>query len=213
MAKEKYKYEKIYQGKGEFKRIYQLDGSGKKREMYGHNNHGKQYFKFILRKVKPTSVVDIGCGYNEFCEMLKEKGIESVGVDFACPGADIMASAENLPFRDGQFDLLTAFDVLEHIPEEEIDTSLKEFERIAHRFMYKICLRKDFKKIDGETLHPTVRFPEWWIDKITKNGGHIGQIIYSNKKGIMPKCRAKILTVYGFFHVKPPPPKSKSYYD
>jgi len=181
MAKEKYKYEK---------RIKEIKYSDKDKK----KNHGLKTMPFIKNIIKPSSVIDVGCGWNSFCHLLNEKGIESVGVDFACPGADIIADAEYLPFKDGQFDLLTTFDVLEHIPEEEINMVFQEFKRVANKFFYQICLGRGKR-------HITLKSPTWWLLKIIENQGDIGQITYyDGANNIVPKNKARWITVYGFFN-------------
>ncbi|MHA1469268.1 MAG: class I SAM-dependent methyltransferase [Candidatus Asgardarchaeia archaeon] len=199
MAKEKYKYEKIYQGKGIYRRNRKIDKTGKIRKTYGRENCGKKHLQYIINEIQPTSIIDVGCGSNKFCAMLKKTNIKSIGIDCACPLADVISDADNLPFHDNQFDLLTAFDVLEHIPEEEIDIVFKEFKRVAHRFMYQIALRKSPSSIDHETLHPTVKPYDWWIDKITKDDPKIIKIMYKRKRYIVPPEDAKKLIIYGIF--------------
>ncbi|MHA1468974.1 MAG: class I SAM-dependent methyltransferase, partial [Candidatus Asgardarchaeia archaeon] len=109
-------------------------------------------------------------------------------------GADIIADAEYLPFKDGQFDLLTTFDVLEHIPEEEINMVFQEFKRVANKFFYQICLGRGKR-------HITLKSPTWWLLKIIENQGDIGQITYyDGANNIVPKNKARWITVYGFFN-------------
>lgn len=132
---------------------------------YGHTNHGKNAYDLVAC-FSPVSIVDIGCGHNEFCHHWRQLGIPCVGVDFACPSADVIASAMDLPFKDGEFDLLTSFDTLEHLLPSEIDRALTEFKRISRRFIFSISYRISTILVNGENLHPSV-FPEtWWIDKL-----------------------------------------------
>jgi len=81
-----------------------------------------------------------------------------VGVDFACRSADIIAPAHDLPFEDKDFELITAFDMLEHLLPDEVEAVLKEFERVAKRFVFSIS---HVPSVIGD-LHPTVRPIKWW---------------------------------------------------
>lgn len=139
-------------------------------KLYGHSNHGKDALNIVL-DWKPKSLLDVGCGYNEFVKQVRESGITSTGVDFACPGADIIAEAQNLPFSDKQFDVLTAFDVLEHLLPSDVDIVLKEFVRVSERFIFSISYSPSAYKWQGETLHPTVMPEKWWLERIEAAGG------------------------------------------
>lgn len=158
--KERAKYEGIFKAGGHYKG-------------YGHSNHGKGALKHVVDIMKSASVVDIGCGWNEFTKMVKEKNpkIVTSGVDFACPGADIVCSAENLPFEDKQWDTLTAFDMLEHILEEQAVPILREFARVSKRFVFSISYVPSVIKWKEENLHPCVHSEDWWIMKIMHVGG------------------------------------------
>ena len=137
---------------------------------YGHSNHGKDAF-FLIKEWNVKSLLDVGCGHNEFVNAVKKLNIFSIGVDFACPSADIIADATNLPFEEKQFDVLTCFDMLEHLRSNDVDKVLTEFSRVSNRFIFSICYRPSDTKWMGHNLHPTVKDEEWWIDKILKNNG------------------------------------------
>jgi len=159
---EREKYLKIYTSRDSVK----MDK--KKRKQYGYSNHGSVTYPY-LDSLKIESLVDIGCGYNEFCTYIKEKyKITAVGVDFACPGADIIASSCDLPFKDKKFDVLTSFDMMEHLPQDYIDITLKEFSRVSNRLILSICYKQVKTRIDNERLHLTVKKKEWWVEKIKK---------------------------------------------
>lgn len=139
---------------------------------YGHTCHGKAALP-IVERWQPDSVVDIGCGWNEFANALRNLPNQPkhiVGVDFACPGADVIADAQNLPFKRKQFDVLTAFDMLEHLRPEQVDAVLAEMERVSHRFVFSISYVDSVNRWQGQTLHPTVRPQEWWMRRLIKAG-------------------------------------------
>jgi ubiquinone/menaquinone biosynthesis C-methylase UbiE len=196
---EKEKYIKIYNNTGVYTKNGKIDTSGAIRKKYGHENSGKLFMRFIER-IRPTSVIDIGCGHNEFANLVKDKlNIETVGVDFACPSADIMADADALPVGDKEFDLVTSFDTLEHITEEKIDQTLLEFRRVAHRFILFICLRGSLSRIDGGQLHVCKKSSDWWLSKIHNHCHDVCQISHYKKKMIVGKTQANKLFVYGLY--------------
>lgn len=156
MITEKEKYEGIYSCES----IY---------PNYGKTNHGKSAIK-IIKEWSPKSLIDIGCGHNQFVKEIRSLNISSIGLDFACPGADIIADAKNIPFENKKFDVLTAFDMLEHLLQEDVPIVLKEFKRVSSRFIFSICYRPSVIKWKGHTLHPTVMPEDWWIEQLAKAG-------------------------------------------
>ena len=215
-GKDKWKYEKIYTQKGRLYKKgknFEFEGSFKDFEnknisnkwlKYGHSFEGRKHIKNILA-LRPKSVIDIGCGGNEFCNHLKKRKRyffskkKFVGVDIACPSADIIAPAHNIPtVRDKEFDLCTSFDCIEHIPEEEMNAAFKEFKRISNRVFLQICLESSPTTIDGENLHVCIKPEKWWI-KLAKqyfdnldfyiNGEstydpNLNRVIYKNGSGV-----------------------------
>lgn len=139
---------------------------------YGHENCGGGAMRF-MKDWKFSSLLDVGCGHNEFVKNLRRSHPElhTVGVDFACPGADLIAPASALPFADKEFDVLTSFDALEHLEPEEVTPSLSEFARVSRRFCFSICHRASVFLWQGENLHPTVQPESWWIEQIALAGG------------------------------------------
>ena len=139
---------------------------------YGHSNHGSKAVR-IIQKWNVTSLLDVGCGYNEFAAQIKQAvpAVRAIGVDPACPGADLCAEATRLPFQDKEFTVVTSFDMLEHLPECEVEVALAEMARVSSTFIFSISYVASVNKWQGQTLHPTVRPETWWIEKIMKAGG------------------------------------------
>jgi hypothetical protein len=162
---------------------------------YGHSNHGQRALPWLLEQGF-TSLLDVGCGHNEFVKAWREKvegeksdvrsqtaeapltshvsplTLSSQGVDFACPNADVIAPATALPFGDAAFDVVTSFDMLEHLPEAEVMPSLREMRRVSRTaFCFSIATAPSRILWQGQNLHPTVKPLEWWLDRIREAGG------------------------------------------
>lgn len=155
---ERAKYEGIY--------------SSGKLPKYGHSNHGAQALP-LLTKWQPDTLLDVGCGYNEFVTAARAAmpGLQATGVDFACPGADLVCDAAQMPFGNKAFDVITSFDMLEHVTPDQVDAVLAEFARVSRRFIFSISHVPSVNKWLGETLHPTVQSEAWWMRRIMRAGG------------------------------------------
>ncbi len=162
------KYQKIYSGQlPEF-------------SFYGHSNHGSDAYDFVENFLRPNSILDLGCGHNEFCHHFKDRMLRCVGVDFACPSADVMCPITELPFGDKEFHLVTAFDVLEHLRPEEVEPALMEMARVSRMYLVSIAYRPSLWLVEGENLHPTVQPEAEWINALLQHGlvGRHGRYLY-----------------------------------
>ncbi len=95
---------------------------------------GFKYFCYLLRTKKltedlsPDSVLDIGCGEGRFLGMLNHEIKRKVGVDLAerpilfakAFHPEIEFHSKNAVNLEETFDVVTAIEVLEHIPDEQI---------------------------------------------------------------------------------------------
>lgn len=93
-----------------------------------------------LGKLGGISVLDVACGIGEWLELLKSRGSDVHGVDLSSRAIEIcrqrfpegdfrVSPAEQLPFSDGSFDLVSCLGSLEHFVEPEV--ALREMLRVA----------------------------------------------------------------------------------
>ena len=148
-------------------------------------NLGKDATEFIINELKPLSIIDCGCAGNMFLKEIRYRmpGIKSIGVDFSCNHSDLICDIKDLPFDDKEFDLSTAFDVMEHIPEDEIDLVLAEMVRVSNRFIFSIAYNEAEFKCKGRIIkfHVSVFPEEWWINKLNRYCGDVkkyGKYLY-----------------------------------
>jgi 2-polyprenyl-3-methyl-5-hydroxy-6-metoxy-1,4-benzoquinol methylase len=102
----------------------------------------------LWQKAAPTSILDVGCGEGVLTEQWADKlnGGRIVGIDLDDPKlkaewekrqrANLEYRAEdatNLSFADNEFDLATAIEVLEHVPDPE--RTVAEMARVANRWL------------------------------------------------------------------------------
>jgi ubiquinone/menaquinone biosynthesis C-methylase UbiE len=140
---------------------------------YGKFSHGLPHLQLLL-DFNPESWLDVGCGYNTLIKEVREKYVkDSWGIDFACPVADQVCDVLDLPFFDKRWDLVTAFDVMEHIYPDDVDKALQEMRRVSKRFAYTICFKKAQLEHKGLNAHATIMSRADWYKKIDENGGDI----------------------------------------
>ena len=97
----------------------------------------------LFQQAAPASLLDVGCGEGVLTHQWAQR-IDGrvVGIDLddpqlheewkgrQCPNLEYMVmKAENLPFGDNEFDVATAIEVLEHVPDPEHTVS--EMARVA----------------------------------------------------------------------------------
>jgi SAM-dependent methyltransferase len=103
----------------------------------------------LFTHADPQSLLDVGCGEavltHQWAQRLGD-GRRVVGIDLddpalhaewakrAAPNLEYrVMKAENLPFADHEFDLATAIEVLEHVPDPE--HTVAEMARVAQRWL------------------------------------------------------------------------------
>ena len=122
-------------------------------------NYLKKFFKnlYELEKNKPPgvgsfvwknlqipadvkSILDVGCWRGEFLNSLPDT-YQKTGVDIVNEALKnvkcktICCSIEELPFPSGSIDLVTCFEVLEHLPSDIFSKSVSEIERISRKYI------------------------------------------------------------------------------
>jgi SAM-dependent methyltransferase len=102
----------------------------------------------LWKRARPESVLDVGCGEGvltrEWAERLGDGRVVGIDLDDPKLRAEWEArrrdnlefraeEATSLSFGDGEFDLASAIEVLEHVPEPE--ATLSEMARVARRWL------------------------------------------------------------------------------
>jgi 2-polyprenyl-3-methyl-5-hydroxy-6-metoxy-1,4-benzoquinol methylase len=102
----------------------------------------------LFSQAAPKSVLDVGCGEGVLVHQwaqsigtgrvvgidLEEESIQAGWAERQAPNLEYrVMEAENLPFADGEFELASAIEVLEHVPDPEHTVS--EMARCAQRHL------------------------------------------------------------------------------
>lgn len=153
-------------------------------------------FNYLKNKLsKEWKILDLGCGNGVVVELLRQSGFNNVfGVDITLEGLKqhtpmikfnqpippFIPKIENyfeaplweLPFKDNEFDFTFSIDVLEHLPLELVEKSIKEIYRITKFKMFH-CIATFYDNRAGFIFHLTVQPIDWWKKKFeelnTKN--------------------------------------------
>lgn len=114
-----------------------------------------------LKALKPASLIDYGCGKGLLGPLVGRRlGIADIGrYDPAVPAF----SAK--PGR--RFDVLINVDVLEHIPEDELDAVLADMAAVADEAILVIDTAPARTLLsDGRNAHVTLHGADWWAAKL-----------------------------------------------
>ena len=143
-------------------------------------------FQDYIKSLKPKSVLDVGCAYGFMVKSLNDAGIPAKGVDvstfaYKMRATDDMqvASILDLPFEDGEFDLVVTLEMLEHIREEDTNQALSELARVSRRGAHWI----GYKEVDDifqtkDKTHINIKPYVWWQEKFMEICGHTHKVIY-----------------------------------
>lgn len=170
-----------------FEREYFEDGTIGYREYRDFCTHYSMA-RFIMKQ-KPESVLDVGCGRGYVVRVLENEGIKAVGMDVSnhcwhtratdsfilhdvtnTPWPSVTPSVSNLTgnILDKQFDLCFSSNLLEHIPEDKIDTVIQEMVRVSKRGLHAIHYTDPpYQEVypDIDVSHVTMHPKQWWVDK------------------------------------------------
>ncbi|MFP4029865.1 MAG: class I SAM-dependent methyltransferase [Candidatus Brocadiia bacterium] len=143
----------------------------------------------------PDTVLEIGGGPGILAYMLQKSGVDLTTVDIdPALEPDVVASVDDLPFEKTTFDVVTAFEVLEHVPFEKSLRGLEEIRRVTKGPAIislpdgRRCIRLRVPGVGRRKY--LVERPIWRREEHEFDGEHYWEI---NKKGYpLDKIKAEI---------------------
>ena len=164
---------------------------------WGTKNDNSKYYEFNsklyqllgLNKIK---LLDIGCAGGGFVQSIIEDGSFAIGLEGSDYSKLINRAAwriipNNLftcdvtkPFsvydstnNQIQFDAITAWELMEHIKEEDIPVLLENIKKHLNdngMFICSVSTVDDYDSASGIHWHQTVKPKEWWLNVLYENG-------------------------------------------
>ena len=146
----------------------------------------------VLARLVPDvrSLLDVGCGRGYFLERVARPGLQAHGCDVV-DGVRLRAATycqadlEALPFRDGEFDVVTCCHTLEHVI--DLAAAVRELRRVARRQLIVVvpCQRWHYYTLDehvqffprAEMLAHAIGLPGATCEKVA------GDWVYSARLG------------------------------
>ena len=144
---------------------------------YERNEYWLGFFagiaEHIIRSLKPRRVLDAGCAMGMLMEAFWDRGVEAWGIDIS-PFAISRVRPDMRPYCrqaslsepiEGQYDLVTCIEVLEHLHEQEARAAAANIAGSTDRILFS-STPDDF----GEATHFTVRPPIYWLKLFAELG-------------------------------------------
>ncbi len=166
---------------------------------YDHLNRFISYYTQIdlVRSLKPNNVLEIGVGNKTVSNYLNNNGIKVDTCDFDKElNPDFVADIRDLPFNDNSYDLIIAFEIIEHLPWEGVSIALSELHRVSKKHViisipyaslgFELVLKFPFIRtiLRRRLINCAIRIP-LFFKKIKFEGQHyweMGLKNYSKKK-------------------------------
>jgi len=134
--------------------------------------------KHIAKCFNPQIALDVGAAKGFLVYALGELGVEAYGIDVSeyavanAKGRVEIGTAQDINSPNPVFDVVTAFDILEHIHEAEVPQVCAELLRVAKKYVVVRVPTKE-EKGDLDAYHETIKPKEWWEEQFAAQGGKV----------------------------------------
>ena len=120
-----------------------------------------KYIVPCIIELDAKSVLDYGCGQSKLYKRLSVNGAKAFRYDPSIPEINTVPT--------DHVDLVINTDVLEHIPEPDVDDVIAHIRKIGNNCFFNIHTGPAKEILpSGENAHCTIHTPEWWNNKIKK---------------------------------------------
>lgn len=127
----------------------------------------------IVRTLRPTTVLDVGCAIGLLVEGLVDRGVDAHGVDVsewavaqaqAVLGDRVHRRSATEPM-EGPYDLVVSIETVEHLPASDARTAISNLARAGNQLLLSTT-PADF----AEPTHLNVRPPSYWARLLADHG-------------------------------------------
>lgn len=139
-------------------------------------------FALLGRLLTRKTFLDVGCAEGKLVKWATRLGIDAYGVDISSCGFSKAESLVrrrcqvgnilDLPFKNGQFELVSALAIMEHIEKKDAEKALGELLRVSQKYvLLQICVRNnpfEGKHFLLDPTHVNVEDSSWWLKKFQK---------------------------------------------
>jgi ubiquinone/menaquinone biosynthesis C-methylase UbiE len=134
--------------------------------------HMMRYIKFLRKGHQ--KLLDVGCGEGHYVRDAIEEGIDAYGIDISSYALEnaldtvkeriSFGSITQIPFADYEFDVMTAFDVIEHIHPKDTLKAVAEIRRVLKPggIVIMTTPSSSFGDWVSDLTHINVRPPKFW---------------------------------------------------
>lgn len=129
----------------------------------------------MMELVRPTCVVDVGCGTGEFLRIFEDKGVQEIlGVDgmyvdrsqLAIPQACFRAVDLNRPFTlEKTYDLAVSLEVAEHLEPAAAADFIESLTRLAPVILFSAAI-----PLQNGYHHVNEQWPDYWAQLFQVRG-------------------------------------------
>jgi trans-aconitate methyltransferase len=144
----------------------------------------------IVSRIKPTNVVDIGCGTGLLLSELRVLGVSCRGYDYAQAAIDIcrkrglnvsQLDIESATIPTERVDLVVSTEVAEHLPEHCADRFVEMLTTISNRTILLTAATPGEK---GGTDHVNEQPTAYWIEKMRAKGFNLDEPLSSQLQSL-----------------------------
>lgn len=132
----------------------------------------------LVSRHRARTVLDYGCGaaeaYGAPHRLHRALGLDRSAVTLFDP-----AFEEHATLPSGQFDGVLCSDVLEHVPQDDLDEFVARLFVHARLFVWASVCCRQAKKVfpDGTNLHVTIQPIEWWQELFDRHAGAVPWVL------------------------------------
>ncbi len=132
---------------------------------YRMSTHRRALVRDILGLSFCATLLDVGTGRGETLIEGRDLGMRVKGTETVKEllNDDVVeAFLPSLPFGDREYEIVTCFEVLEHLLPKDVVPALRELRRVGKRWLVvSVCTNPDY--VGGVNLHPSARSEQAWL--------------------------------------------------